>query len=105
MPHVFGGISDEVHKDQTIFIGSKGLTQCGLDILRLVNTHANMAVALDQFDKVGQCIDIGLGIARTIVNLLPLTNHTEITVVQTDDLWRSEERRVGEECSLWWSWG
>src|SRR5690554_260186 len=61
-PDVFGLIGDEVHEDQTVLVFGECFADGGLDIRRLVDPHADVAIAFDQLDEVRQSVDIRLGI-------------------------------------------
>ena len=85
--NILGLVGLEVHEYQTLLQrGRERFLQRGLDVLGLVDAHADMAVGFGQLDKVGQGIHVGLGVAAAVEELLPLPHHAHVAVVERDDL-------------------
>ncbi len=62
---------------RSILVLGEGLAQGRLDVFRLLDAHADVAVGLGQLDEIGQRGDVGLRVALGVEHLLPLADHAE----------------------------
>src|SRR5690606_39129306 len=96
-PDVLGLVGNEVEEHQTVFVFAEGFTQGRLDIGRILGAPPDMDVTRDQLHEVRQRINVRFGIARAVFNLLPLTHHAQVTVVQAQNLGREAVLLAGGE--------
>ena len=73
------------------------LAQRRLDLARLVDADADVAVGLGELDEVGQRVHVAVRVAAAVVDLLPLPHHAEVAVVERDDLDRRLVLQAGRE--------
>ena len=82
---VLGWVDDDIEEYEAVF-HREGLAHCRLELLRPLDPHADMAEALRQRDEIWQRVDIGMGVAALIEELLPLAHHAHVAVIEQDDL-------------------
>ena len=77
-------VSDEIQENQLIF-PLESFFQGTLDVAGLFNFNADMPITLSQFDKIRQGIHVRFGLPVTVEELLPLSNHTHVAIIQVDN--------------------
>ena len=70
---------------QAVLLG-EGFLERPIDVGRLVDAHAHVTEALAQLGEIRQRVEISVGFPVPVDELLPLADHTQITVVEIDDL-------------------
>lgn len=81
----------DVKEHQIILVVNERLLQGRLDVFGLFHADADVPIGLGELDEIRNRIHIGLRIAAAVEHLLPLADHSEIAIVQVDDLDRQSE--------------
>ena len=93
---VLGLVGDEIHEHQVV-LARERFAAARLDVRRLLDPHADVAVGLGELHEVGQRVHVGLGVAVAVEELLPLAHHAHVAVVQVHDLDRQAVLLAGGE--------
>jgi hypothetical protein len=82
---VLGGVDDDVEEDEAV-LHREGLAHGRLELVGLLDAHADVAEALGQLHEVRQRVDVGVGVAALVEELLPLAHHAHVAVVEQHTL-------------------
>ena len=94
--HILRLVGDEVEEDQPFLLRER-LLERALDVARLLDLEADVAVGFGELHEVRQRVHVRLGVAVAVEELLPLPHHAHVAVVEVHDLDRQVVLLAGRQ--------